>query len=80
MPLFFFDIYNCVVTLDDEGQELPDLDAVRHEICETLPRIIHESVVGKDKAQVRIDVRDITGRRVLTSTAVMLIDCVGEPA
>ena len=80
MPLFFFDIYNSIVTLDDEGHDLPDLDAVRREIRETLPRIIHESVAGRDKAHVRIDVRDGDGRRVLTSTAVMLIDGVEEPA
>ena len=79
MPLYFFDVYNHHIAIDDEGQDLPDLEAVRREVRDTLPSIIRESVEGKDKAYARIDVRDAGGRRVMTSTAVMLLDGIEVP-
>lgn len=80
MPRFYFDLYDGEVTIDDEGHELSDLDAVRVEVRRTLPVLLQEAVVGLDKAQFRTDVRDESGRRVLTATILMVIDCVQHPA
>ena len=80
MPRFFFDLYDGGLTIDDEGQDLPDLAAVRAEVRRTLPAMFQDALVDKDKAHFRADVHDETGRRVLTATIVMIIDCVEDPA
>ncbi len=79
MPRFYFDLYNGEVTIDEEGHELADLEAIRIEIRRTLPLLLHDAVVGRDKAQFRTDVRDGDGKRVLTATILMVIDCVEDP-
>jgi hypothetical protein len=36
MPRFFFNLYNDITAIDDEGEEFPDLAAAReHGLCET---------------------------------------------
>ena len=80
MPTFFFDIFDGFVTIDKEGHELPNLEAVRAEVRRTLPAMLQDEVIGRDKAHFRTDVHDEQGRRVLTATIVMVIDCVDEAA
>jgi hypothetical protein len=36
MPRFFFNLYNDITAIDDEGEEFPDLTAACvHGLCET---------------------------------------------
>ena len=41
--------------------------------------MLQDEVVGRDKARFRTDVHDEPGRRLLTATIVMVIDCLDEP-
>lgn len=79
MPRFFFDTYNSFVDIDQIGQDLPDLEAVRQEVRKAIPAMLSDGIEAKDKAQFRIDVRDEGGKRVVTASALMVIDCVEDP-
>ena len=78
MPRFFFDLFDGTVTVDEEAHDLPEFEAVRAEIRRTLPAMLQHAVVDKDKAHFRADSRDEAGRRILTATIVMIIECVED--
>ena len=54
------------------------MEGVHAEVRRTLPAMLHEVVMGRDEAHCRTDVHDEQGRRVLTATIVMVIDCAEE--
>lgn len=67
MPRYFFDVYDDVVAPDDEGQELPNLDAARLKALEGARELIIEQVRHGYMARSHwIDVRDEHGEHVLT--------------
>ena len=80
MPHFFFDTYSSFVDIDEVGQELPNLEAVRREIRKSLPAMLSDDIADRDKAQFRIDVRDASGKCVVTASALMILDCLEDPA
>lgn len=73
MPRDLFDICNDIGSRDDEGIELSDLDAVRHQVRCTLPALLQDIEASQDAAPFCIDVRDACGRRVVTSKILMIM-------
>jgi hypothetical protein len=60
MPLFFMNIRNAAgFVLDDEGQELPDLDAARAEAIGGIRSVLAEEVrAGVLNLHGQIEIRD----------------------
>jgi hypothetical protein len=63
MPRFLFHLHDGVDrTLDPEGVELPDMDAVKREALKAARDVTaHEIIDGKLDLNLRIDVEDETG-------------------
>ena len=63
MPHFFFDIHNVEIQAsDDEGSELPDLEAARRKAIEGIRSILsHEVLADKLDLRGQINVRDEDG-------------------
>ena len=67
VPRYFFHLYNDIVAIDEEGQELPDLAAARDEALRNARAIAADSVTkGKLSLKHRIDVADESGACVAT--------------
>ena len=59
MPLYFFDVYNDDVTLDDEGAELVDAQAARARAIKEARVLAAETVSrGHFTGRHRIEIRD----------------------
>lgn len=60
MPRYFFDLHNGIDAIDDEGEDLPDLQAaIDHALCEA--RIMIQTSVqetGRIDLRHHIDVRE----------------------
>lgn len=70
MPRFFFHVRDEDTTRDEEGQELPDLDAAKREAIEGLRDLLCGEVrYGRIDLGRRIEVADEAGATVLTVTA-----------
>ena len=80
MTRFFFDTYDGFTSIDEEGVELPNLEAVRDQVRKSLPAMLKDEMPGKEKAQFRMDVRDSSGVHILTGTVLLVIDCFEKPA
>jgi hypothetical protein len=64
MPLFFFNIRDGYdVDEDEEGVELPDLDAARAEALATVEELRDQLA---DAGNIELEITDDTGRRLLT--------------
>ncbi|MCB8820859.1 DUF6894 family protein [Microvirga rosea] len=64
MPLYFFNIRDGYdVDEDEEGVELPDLDAARAEAIATVEELRDQLT---DAANIELEITDETGRRLLT--------------
>lgn len=64
MPRFFFNIRDGYdVDEDDEGIELPDLDAARAEAIATVEELRDELA---DAGNIELEIVDESGRRLLT--------------
>jgi hypothetical protein len=64
MPQFFFHIHNDIDSPDDEGLELPNLEAARTYAVKCVRDLIGETVAHKGQIRLshRIDVEDENGR------------------
>lgn len=68
MPLYFFDTRdNDKLIRDDEGLELPDVQAATKEASRSLVELAQEVLPGKTEHCLRVDVRDDQDRDVLTT-------------
>ncbi len=67
MPRYYFDFHDgAEVTMDDEGTELPDMQAARDEATETLLSVAKDALPPNGKArQLSIRVRDEQGKHLL---------------
>ncbi|WP_336491360.1 DUF6894 family protein [Methylobacterium nigriterrae] len=72
MSRYFFDLHDCIPIRDEHGLDLPDLDAVRLEAQRALAEMAAHHAASKDAVQIRADVRDIEGGRVLSATLVIV--------
>ena len=66
MPRYFFDLHNDVEAQDDEGRDLPDVDAVVGEAVREARQLIKASIdeTGRIDLRHHIDVRDDHGKTV----------------
>lgn len=68
MPRFFFDIHDGDPVRDEDGVDLPDLDAAIREALRGLPSFAaHYIPKGGDRQQVSIVVRDEDRRPIYTA-------------
>jgi hypothetical protein len=58
---------------DEEGMELPDLEAVKAEACRSLLERARDILPGLDRHSLSIDVRDEGGRRLLSIILILEI-------
>ena len=67
MPRFFFHLYNDIISTDEEGRELPDLEAARTAAVQEVRSVMTEDVLkGKVTLSHRIVVADENGCVVAT--------------
>ena len=67
MPRYFFHLYDDVVSVDEEGSELPDVAAARRKALQNARAIASQEVLeGHLTLHHRIEVEDASGRPVLT--------------
>lgn len=66
MPRYFFDLYNDIDAQDDEGRELPDVDAVVAKAVKEARELIKASIDDTGRIDLRhhISVRDDRGETV----------------
>ncbi|MBX9930912.1 MAG: hypothetical protein K2Y56_05155 [Methylobacterium sp.] len=74
MPRYFFDVHNSVSFPDSVGSEHEDLNSVRTEARRSLIEIAGGSLGDKDALQLRMDVRDAVGQRVLAAALLMVVE------
>jgi hypothetical protein len=72
MPRYYFDLYDCISVRDDNGVELPDLDAVRAEAHRALAELAANHPADEGSVQICTEVRDGDGNRVLSATLLIL--------
>jgi hypothetical protein len=73
MPTFYFDVCeDGVVAIDEDGVELPDLAAAEREAGDAASTIAHDKFAEGGQTIV-VDVRDESGRRVLSVAASLSI-------
>lgn len=69
MPLFYFNVYNDVTTIDEEGQELVKLDAARRVAVKSVREVICDGVrEGHVTLSHRIEVENAARQILLTMT------------
>lgn len=65
MPRFYFNVRDGRdLDEDEEGVELPDVEAARAEALATVEELRDE--LGADAARIELEITDDTGRRLLT--------------
>jgi hypothetical protein len=78
MPRYFFDIQDGIDVRDDQGIELPDMIAVRAEAHRALAELVSHQSQRSGAVQIRADVRDGEGERVLTATLLIVSEFLDE--
>ena len=82
MPRYFFDIWTGDEEAPDEdGTELPNLDAVRAELCEAVAELAKEQLRARahvERREVRIKVRDANGRHLLQARLQFNLEPLGQ--
>ena len=75
MPRYFFDVHDGSFATDDEGVELPDADAARKQVWNTLPAMAAQREPnGHMACQLRMDVRDEAGRHIFHAALTLVIE------
>jgi hypothetical protein len=74
MARYFFDWRdNEDFDVDDEGMELPDLEAVKIEASRSLLERAHDILPGLDRHSLSIEVRDAESRPLLSIILILEI-------
>ena len=74
MPTYYFDVReDGVVAIDEEGLELADLAAAEREAGDAAATIAHDNFAEGGGQSIVIEVRDESGRRVLSVAATLSI-------
>jgi len=74
MARYFFDWRdNETFEEDEEGMELPDLEAVKVEASQALLERAKDILPGLDRHRLSIEVRDDSGRPLLSITLILEI-------
>jgi hypothetical protein len=82
MARYFLDTRdNDAIIVDDEGVELPDLDAVKVQAARSLAELALDVLPGSIRRKLGVDVRDEAGQPVivteLTFEARLLVELAG---
>ena len=79
MPRYHFHVYNDLVALDEEGKELPSIEAAREEAIRGGRALMAEQLMeaGRMRLQHRIEVADENGRVLLTIPFRELVNIEG---
>jgi hypothetical protein len=73
MPLYFFDVYDGVMQLDEDGTEWPDLQAARLLAKQLLPNIAREELSQSTDAHIyAVVVSDADHRPVYTVSLTVI--------
>lgn len=80
MPKFFIDTYDHINVVDEVGQDLPDLAAVRSLVRRSLSEIIADEADRRPAAQIRAIVRNEAGEEVLSATMHVAVEWSGAGA
>jgi hypothetical protein len=79
MPRFYFHVYNHIVAMDEEGLDLPDVEAAREQALESARELVCEDIhKGQLNLDHRIEVEDAAGKKVLTITYRDAFTVTGE--
>lgn len=73
MPRYYFDVYEPGATVDTDGAQLSDIQAVRTEVGRVLGDIIRDSGLKSDAHRLIVRVRDDGGAPILTATSIIEI-------
>jgi hypothetical protein len=80
MPRYYFDVHKGdKVSLDDTGLEMDGIDTVWEELAKGLCDLIHELLPNGERTGAVMEVRDETGRRVLTASLSITVEDVTYP-
>ncbi|WP_420822904.1 DUF6894 family protein [Sphingomonas solaris] len=75
MPHYFFHLYNDLTVSDDEGSDLPGIDAAREYAIKSIRGLICEDVhKGCVNLRHRIEVADASGELLLTITYAEVVE------
>jgi hypothetical protein len=75
MPRYFFDVHDGTFMPDDTGVELPNADAARKQVWNTLPAMASQREADGDMAcQLRMDVRDEDGKHLFHAALAFVIE------
>ncbi|WP_336490905.1 DUF6894 family protein [Methylobacterium nigriterrae] len=74
MPRFFFDIHDGDFIHDDVGHDLPNLKTVRAEAQRALAGMAATKPPDANAIQIRVDVRDDSGKRVVMASLLSVIE------
>jgi hypothetical protein len=78
MPRFFFHLYNDLISTDEEGRELPDIEAARAAAVHEVRSVMTEEVLkGRLTLSHRIVVADEAGHVVATVRYADAVDVKG---
>ncbi len=81
MPLYFFDIHDGVLSMDDVGSECADLDTVRREAKRLLPAMAQDLLPQDgDNRTLTVLVRDAQDAVIYTATLMFNGVTVRDPA
>ncbi len=79
MARFFFDVHDGTFSRDEEGVELAGIDAARTQVWDTLPMLAAQRKAdGNMACQLRMDVRDESGKHVFHAALAFVIEAVTE--
>jgi hypothetical protein len=80
MPKFYFNVFNDMVVIDDEGTDLPDVQAARAQARTGAAQMIAEQIIAGKRMNVRhrIEVEDEDRCPVFTLPFRDLVEGIGE--
>ena len=79
VPRYFFDVHDGISTFDEEGVELDSIDAAKIEVWNTLPMLAaHRKANGNMACQLRMDVRDESGKHLFHAALAFVIEPANE--
>lgn len=77
MPRYYFDFYDDTgVTIDDDGHELPGLDAARSEARRTIGEAARDLTAKGQDGLIKVEVRDKGRALVRVALTILTTDLV----
>ncbi|APX84568.1 hypothetical protein BV511_07505 [Methylorubrum extorquens] len=67
MPRFYIDTFDGSATVDEDGHDLPSEAAARALVHRSLVAMAAEEATTRPSSQLRAEVRDEAGRRIMTA-------------